>query len=204
MRNLTSPLLAAALFAAGGAAQATLAVDTGTPGGSVIGALALDGNDFVAGQFTLAQAASVQSLATHLLGTTAGETFTLALYADSAAHKPGALLFSATATAGGDGWNGVSGLSGWTLASGSYWVGIEVDPGDTLGSGSITGALLDVGAPSPLARTAFSAGSGWQVTAQPLAFGLRVDVSPVPEPAVWLLGLAGVAALALRRGLPMR
>ncbi len=202
-KNTLSLLVAASLWVAG-TAQATLAVDTGTPGGSFIGALALDSNDMYAGSFAVVQAASVLSVSTHLLGTGPGETFTLALYADSVAHTPGTLLFSATATAGADGWNGVSGLSGWTLDSGTYWVGIEVGAGDTLGTGSSTGALVDVGAPSPLSRTVFDAGSGWQVTAQPLTFGLRVEVSAVPEPAAWLLGLTGLTALALRRRLALR
>ena len=199
MRKITLPLLAAAALSAAGMAQATLVVDTGNPGGSYIGALALDGNDSIAGQFTLAQAGSVDAISTHLLGGTAGETFTLSLYADSAAHGPGSLLYAATATFGADGWNGVSGLSGWTLASGSYWVGVEIGANDTLGSGSITGALLDVGAPSPLARTAFNAGSAYQVTTQPLSFGLRVDVAAVPEPAAWVLAAAGLAGLAVQQ-----
>ena len=204
MHKNTLPVLTAAVLWAAGPAQAALAVDTGTPGGSFIGALVLDNSDSYAGSFTVAQAASVLSVSTHLLGTSPGESFTLALYADSTTHMPGTLLFSATATAGADGWNGVNGLSGWALDVGTYWVGIEVGAGDTLGNGSSTGALVDVGAPSPLARTAFNAGSGWQVTAQPLAFGLRVDVSAVPEPAAWLLGLTGLTALALRRRLPLR
>ncbi len=201
MSKIFLPLFAAAAFAVSGAAHASLVVDTGTPGGSFVGALTLDSNDFVAGQFTLAQGVTVQSLATHLLGTTAGETFTLVLYADTAAHTPGALLVSTTSTAVGDGWNGAADL-GWTLTSGTYWAGIEVNAGDTLGSGSITGALVDVGAPSPLARTAFNAGSGWQATTQPLSFGLRVEVSAVPEPAAWMLSVFGLAALAIKRRQP--
>jgi MYXO-CTERM domain-containing protein len=201
-RPFTSAWVALALLAGAAGARAALVVDTGTPGGSAVGALALDGNDFYAGQFSLAEAGSVQAISTHLLGGTPGETFTVTLYADSASHLPGALLYTATASVGADGWNGIDGLSGWTLAGGSWWVGIEIGASDTLGAGSITGALLDVGAPSPLARTAFDAGNGYRASSQPLAFGLRVDVSPVPEPAAGLMalaGLAGLAALSLRR-----
>ena len=42
------------------------------------------------------------------------------------------------------------------------------------------------------------------MTTQALGFGLRVDVSPVPEPAAWMMALAGLSALALRRRLPGR
>jgi MYXO-CTERM domain-containing protein len=197
--SLIQGLAVLALLAGSASAQAALVVDTGTPGGNVVGALALDRNDSYAGQFTLAQGGSVQTISTHLLGGTAGETFTLALYTDSSAHLPGTLLYTATATVAADGWNGAAALAGWALVGGSYWVGIEVGAGDTLGSRSVTGALLDVGAPSPLGRTAFDAGSGFRATTQPLAFGLRVDVSAVPEPAPWLMALVGLSALALRR-----
>ena len=195
-------LLAAAAFAAV-SAQATTVVDTGTPNGSNVGALALDSNDFYAGQMTLAQGMAIQSVYVHVLGTSAGETFTLTVYADNAQHLPGAALYSVQASIGSDGWNGAAGLSGWNLLAGTYWVAAELGTGDTLGNGSVTGALLDRGAPNPLVRTAFNSGSGYVATPQALSFGLRVDaMAAVPEPtamALWLVGLGGLALRMRRR-----
>jgi hypothetical protein len=146
----------------------------------------------------------VQSLSAFITGGTAGETFTLAIYADSAAHLPGGQQYAATAIMGADGWNGVSGLSGWLLGAGAYWAAIEVGPLDDLGSGSITGALLPLGVPDPLTKTAFSSGGAYAATAQPLSFGLRVDAITVPEPASWLLVLATVPLLRLGARRPLR
>ena len=194
-------MAAAALVASAAlSAQADTIVDTGTPNGQAIGAYTLDGNDAYAGQVSFAQGVSVVSIQTHLLGVDAGETFTLTLQADSAVHLPGAVLFSATATTSGEGWNGLGSLSGWNLDAGTYWVAVSVAAGDSLGSSSVTGALLDRGAPSPLQRTAFDAGGGFQATAAPLSIGLRIDAAaPVPEPATWLLWLGGAALLCARR-----
>ncbi|MBV9890734.1 MAG: PEP-CTERM sorting domain-containing protein [Rhizobacter sp.] len=190
------------LVAVASPAHATRVVDTGTPNGSPIGAFILDGTDFYAGQVSFASNARIDAVSAHILGGAAGETFTVALYGDSASHLPGTLLQSATATFGSDGWNGPSALSGWNVSAGSYWIALEVGANDTLGQGSITGALLDHGVPNPLAHTAFNAGGGYQ--AAQLDFGLRVDatVAAVPEPETYLLmmvGLAAVTATARRR-----
>lgn len=186
--------VAALLCAASAPAQAARVVDTGSPNGDIIGAYAFDSVDSFAGQITLAGASQIASIATHVLGGTAGESFTVLLYDDSAAHLPGNALYSATATFGADGWNGVAGLAGWNVSAGTYWVGLDVGAADTLGGGSATGALLDRGAPSPLVRTAFNAGSGYQATTSALSIGLRVDtVTAVPEPsAMWMLLLGGL------------
>lgn len=196
--------LAALLWAAAAPSQAASVVDTGTPNGSEIGAYAFDSNDSFAGQIAFASAAQIASIATHVLGGTVGETFTMVLYGDNAAHLPGSALYSATATFSADGWNGVSALTGWNVSAGNYWIGLEIGGMDTLGAGSDTGALLDRGALSPLVRTAFNAGSGYQATSSPLSIGLRVDtVAAVPEPSsLWLMlvgGLALVGPLARRR-----
>ena len=116
-------------------------------------------------------------------------------------HAPGALRYATTATYGVDGWNGASGLTGWRVGPGTYWIAFEVGSDDTLGSSSITGALLDVGAPNPLARTAFDAGGSYVATSRPLSFGVQLDALVVPEPssmALVFLGL-GVIVAALRR-----
>ena len=198
-KSLVHSLAAAAvLLAFTVPASASLVVDTGTPDGKLVGAYGFESADFYAGHLTFNDAAQIRSIQTHVLGGTAGETFTVALYADSASHLPGIELFQASATFGADGWNGVSGLSGWNVSTGDFWVAFEVRAGDDLGSGSITGALLDRGVPAPLLRTAFNVGSDYRLSARPLDFGLRVDATaPVPEPAVNVLMLAGVACMAL-------
>ena len=194
-------LTAAAVLLAGTApARAALSVDTGTPNGNAATAFAFDSNDSYAGQITFAADATIQDISTHVLNGAAGETFTIALYDDNAAHLPGTALYLATATVDGtvnaNGWNGVSGLAGWNVLAGSYWVGLEIGSMDTLGTASSTGALLDRGVANPLVKTAFNSGSGYQ-TATGLDFGLRVSsVSAVPEPSETLLMLAGLVALA--------
>jgi PEP-CTERM motif len=186
-------------------ARAVTVVDTGTPNGLVASAYAFDATDFYAGRIGFTGAARIDGIAIHLLGGTAGETYTIALQADGLGASPGATLLRTTATYAADGWNGASGLSGWTVATGTYWVAFEIGPRDTLGSGSPTGALLDRGAPSPLARTAFDDGSGYRTTAVALDFGLRVNATPlaaVPEPsttALLLGGLVGIATIGARR-----
>jgi hypothetical protein len=189
-------LAAALLLAAASSAHATRVVDTGTPNGSPIMAYTFDATDFYAGQVTFASNTRIDDVFAHILGGTAGETFTIALYNDSASHLPGTLLQSVTATFGSDGWNGASALSGWNVSAGSYWIGLELGFGDTLGQGSITGALLDRGVPSPLAHTAFNPGGGYQ--AGQLDFGLQVDattVASVPEPETYVLMVAGLAVI---------
>ena len=193
---LLSLTAAAWLLTAAASASAAPPVDTGTPSG-VAFSYAFDSSDFYAGQVTLVNATQVDSIAAHVVGGSAGETFTVVLYSDSAAHLPDTALYSATATFAVDGWNGVSGLSGWNLAAGSYWIGLEIGALDTLGMAS-GNALLDRGTAQPLTRTAFNSGSGY--TAGAVDFGLQVTA--VPEPtrvALMLAGLALIVPLARRR-----
>jgi hypothetical protein len=191
-----APMVAAMMLAATVPAHAIRVVDTGTPNGSPIGAYALDSTDFYAGQVTFGSSERIDAVYAHILGGSAGETFTVVLYDDTAAHLPGSVLHSATAMFTSDGWNGVAGLSGWNVSAGSYWLGLEIGFDDTLGQGSLTGALLDRGVPSPLPRTAFNPGSGYQ-TAR-LDFGMQVDatVTSVPEPESYALMLVGFGAIA--------
>jgi hypothetical protein len=196
MRTTSFASLAAALLlACASSVHATRVVDTGAPNGSAVGAYAFDATDFYSGQVSFASNARIDDVFAHILGGTAGETFTIALYDDNASQLPGTLRQSVTATFGSDGWNGASSLSGWNVTAGNYWIALEIGFDDTLGQGSLTGALLDRGVPSPLARTAFNPGSGYQ--AAQLDFGLRVDatVASVPEPETYLLMVAGLAAV---------
>jgi hypothetical protein len=192
-KQLLAALAAAALFCL--PAQAATVVDTGTPDGHAVGALAFDGVDWVAGQVSFAQAASLSSIQGHILGGTAGETFDVSLFANDGGTGPGSLLYTATATFGADGWNGLSGLQGWTVSAGSYWIEFEIQGDDSLGN-----ALLDLNAPNPLANTVFTDTSGFHYEASPLSFGLQVSTVPWPSSASLVgVGLALLSALGLAR-----
>ena len=193
----TKHFLAACALAIAASSQAATVVDTGTPSGVAVGSDLFDSIDWYAAEVSFASAARIDAIYAHVLNGSAGETFTLSLYADDGASAPGTLLYTTTATYGSAGWNGVSGLSGWDVASGSYWVGLEVQWSDTLGSSSVTGALLDLGAPSPLAHWASDTTGGFGYDAiGTTSLGLRVDATAVPEPASGLLMLAGLPLLA--------
>ena len=200
IRTLASSAALALAALAAAPAHAALVLDTGTPGGQALGALALDSMDWYAAQVDFSKAGVVDAVSAHVLGGMAGETFHVSLYADDGAGAPGTALDTATVAFGADGWNGVTGLSGWTVQAGSYWIGIELADGDTLGSASPTGALLDTGAPAP-ATTAFSSfGSTGYEAFGGLSFGVRVDAVPEADSALMMLaGLALVAGLARRR-----
>jgi hypothetical protein len=191
-------MLLTALLATASLAHAATVVDTGTPNGAAVGALAFDAVDWTAAQVSFAQASNVNAIQGHILGGAAGETFDVSLCASDAAHGPGTLLYTATATFGSDGWNGVSDLSGWTVAAGSYWVEFEIQGDDTLGASSVTGALLDLGAPKPVALTASTGDGGFSYQDDALSFGLRLDasaVSAVPEASSAWQVVAGMLLL---------
>lgn len=190
MNQTIALLSAAALLALAPLAHATPVVDTGTPNGAAVGALAFDGSDWVAAQVTFANAATIDAVEGHLLGGTAGETFDIALYEGGA--TPGAALFTTTATFGADGWNGASGLD-WAVAPGSYWIEFEVNVDDTLGSApTTTGALFDTGVAHPV-QTATTPDWGFSYDASAQSIGLQVSV--VPEPTGALQVLAGMLLL---------
>lgn len=198
IKTLTT-LGATALLAGATLAHAATVVDTGTPGGSAVGALAFDTVDWTAAQVSFATASRVDAIQGHLLGGAAGETFDISLFAADAAQGPGSLLYTTTATYGVDGWNGVSGLGGWTVGAGSYWIEFEIQGGDTLGASSVTGALLDLGAPDPLALTASTSDGGFSYESGAQSIGLRVEataLSPVPEAAPAWQVVAGTLLLS--------
>ena len=194
IKTLLATFCAAALCALAPHAQAATVVDTGTPNGGAVGALAFDGVDWVAAQVTFTQAARIGAIQGHVLGGTAGETFDVSLFSADGGPGPGTLLYTATATFGADGWNGVSGLGGWQVGAGSYWIEFEIQGDDSLGSSSVTGALFDTGAPHPLATAAFTSDAGFSYADGPASFGLRV--STVPWPSSASLMLAAVALLS--------
>ncbi len=194
---LASLSAATALLALALPAQAATVVDTGTPNGQAVTALAFDSNDWADAQVSFASASTINQIQGHILGGATGETFDISLLANDGRFGPGDVLYTTTATFGSDGWNGAS-LSGWNVAAGSYWVEFEIQGADTLGSSSVTGALLDLGAPNPVANTVSTGDAGFTYQASPLSFGLRVDasvVSAVPESSSTALMLAGLAWL---------
>jgi len=196
---MIKPLLAASLLALVAHARAATVVDTGTPDGHAVGALAFDGFDWVDAKLGFAQAATIDEIQGHILGGAAGETFDITLYAADAVQGPGTLLYTTTATYGASGWNGASGL-GWSVAAGSYWVEFEIQGADTLGDSSVTGALFDTGAPNPLATTASTPDAGFTYAVSPLSFGLQVSTVPWPSSAsLMLVGLALLATRGLAR-----
>ena len=196
-KSLLASLSAAAMLALALPANAATVVDTGTPGGQAVNSLVFDSNDWADAQVSFASASTINNIQGHILGGAAGETFDISLLANDGRFGPGDVLYTTTATFGSDGWNGAS-LSGWNVAAGSYWVEFEIQGADTLGSSSVTGALLDLGAPNPVANTVSTGDGGFTYQASPLSFGLRVDasvVSAVPEASSAALMLAGLAWL---------
>jgi len=182
------------------AAHATRVVDTGTPSGNGY-PLAFDTQDWYAAQVGFTQASTLDAISGHILGGTPGETFDISLFSADGSPGLGTLMYTGTATFGGDGWNGLSDLAGWSVAAGTYWIEFEIQGDDTLDSALSDSTVLDVGAPNPVATTAFTstAGSPFGYTLTPLSFGLQVDataVSAVPWPASAPLMLAGLALLA--------
>ena len=183
-------LVTSLLLALAPLARAAIVVDTGTPNGSPVGSLVFDGSDWVAAQVDFENPATIDAIAAHLLGGSAGETFDISLYDGGAA--PGAPLFSTTATYGADGWNGATGLA-WTVAPGRYWIEFEVNWNDTLGTTpTATGALFDTGVAHPV-RTATTPDWGFSYADAP-SIGLRVSAGPEPTGA--LQGLAGMLLLS--------
>jgi len=187
---LGSALLTLALAA--GAANAALVVDTGTPDNSV-GQLALDNNDWLAGQITFNQALQINSIKGFLddmgLG---GGNFNVALYNDNGSNHIGSLVYSGQATYGTVGWNGLSGMN-LSVNAGKYWVGFEVDDGTS----NFVAAQY---APNALARTAYTDGSNQNSYhhLNGLSFGVQVDataVAAVPEPETYAMMLAGLGLL---------
>jgi len=205
---LMSTLTAAVLMAASVPASAALVVDTGAPNGQAVGAYTLSSTDWYAAQVNLV-ASSITDVATHILGGTVGETFTVSLYTDDAlSHLPSSsALYSATATVtSANGWNGLSNLMGWDVTTaGLYWFAFEVQGGQTLGDGGIySGGLLDTGAANPVLRTAFDTSgglNGYALTSpSPLSIGLQVSAVPVPASLPLLLsGLGVLGGIARKR-----
>jgi hypothetical protein len=178
--------------------QAATVVDTGTPTGAGL-PLVFDASDWVAARIDVARQTTIDSIAGHLLGGSAGESFDISLYTGFAA--PDQPLYTATAAYGSSEWSGASNLA-WSVGPGSYWIEFELQPGQTLGSGSLTGALFDVGVAHPVTTATTS---DWGFTYDASAQSIGLQVTSVPEPAQQAMLLAGLMllttlGLARRRG----
>jgi hypothetical protein len=195
--NNTILLATLAALAVAGSAHAAVIVDTGTPTGGNVGSLIFDGSDWIAAQVSFAKATSIDAIAGHVIGGTAGETFDISLYGGGT--NPGAQQFTTTATYGAAGWNGVSGL-GWNVGPGSYWIEFEVNWSDTLGTTSTaTGPLFDTGVAHPV-QTATTSDMGFTYDASAQSIGLQVSSVPEPEAVALMLGgLALLSTLARRK-----
>jgi hypothetical protein len=196
------------LLASAGAANADIVLDTGTPS-NPSGTMVLDGNDFYAAQFNLANGGVIDSIQAYVTGVGlggSGDTFSLSIFsADGTGGMPGTRLGYAQVTYQTDGWVGASGLSIASTGPGLYWAVVEVQsfpdsgiPDSTTGLGL---AFKATGGTAPASAFAFSAdgGSSYQALSNANAFGIQVTAVPLPPAAVTLLsGLAGLLVIARR------
>lgn len=181
--------LAGAAVAAGPAA-ANYVVDTGAP---LANDILLSKSQSLAGYFTLATPLEVTSVEGFISGLDSVGTVTI--YSDAAAPKASNILYSADfAILFSDGaWQGVFGQK-WDLAAGSYWVGF---------SNSTNGDFMRGFAPTPLPQYAFSTDDVWTLSnpsSDASAVGVRIAgdrLAPaaVPEPASWIMMIAGFGAI---------
>jgi PEP-CTERM motif len=185
-------------------------VDTGAGGTEFVGSPALFGYSdpgyfqYWAGQFTLTDAYTIESVSGWMGGWAAGG-IDIKLYADGG-EVPGAELFSQSFVAAtytfDPRWENFQGLN-WNVGAGTYWVAFEPQPLDMSGSGFSTTML--VGAASPLSNYAvWSDVTSGYVNQNGYTLGFRVEgtMAPVPEPESYALIVAGlvlVTGIARRR-----
>lgn len=188
MFKLISTISLALLMFMTGQANAALIVDTGTPTQVSLGSV-LTGNDYFAGQVAFNQDSTINSIQTFLTLDTpsdfATNSFTVALYSNTATNSVGSLINTFTANYSGSGWNGVNNLNEQVLA-GKYWIAFE---GDSSGA-----TYIAPNTPNPLALTAFASASAYSI--YPMGFALRVDaVSAVPEANNYAMLITGLGIL---------
>jgi len=174
-----------ALLLGAAPAHAEIVLDTFGPGNTANGQFwSLNAAQSLAVPFTLTETSSVDTILTSISGT---GTFSLNIVANVGVLPGGDVLFSTVLT------NPtanvlVSGL-GWTLGAGNYWLtsATSAGPGPTWQGGAVPGT-----------QWAFTQGSIWNLASLGDAPAARINVSPVPEPATWLLMLGGAALLGRR------
>jgi hypothetical protein len=191
-------------IACSGVAHATYIVNTGTPD-VISGNAWLTSNTYYAGEFTVANPTTINSIEGYLRTEWFGEgNVQFALHNTNAStNTPSDVLFSTTqhyvyGSSSALNWHGVSDL-GWSLTAGTYWVSLTPDR-------SFYGSM-PIGSPSPLSN--YAQGdiyNNWVSTGSSPGVGIRVDASPtvatVPEPETYAMLLAGLGlmgAVARRR-----
>jgi hypothetical protein len=189
------------IAAAAGRAEAALVLDTGTPTTpSTAMPSLLDGTDFVAAEFNLNSASTINSISAYVTGGllgASGDTFTVALYSGADfGSRFASPVFTAQATYAADGWTSVSG-GGLVESAGTYWVALEVGAADST-SGLELPQTASGGGTAPAMAFAYNSGGGYTpVGAAP--FGVQLDATAVPlPPSLWLLG-GGLVGLVLAR-----
>ena len=202
MRALQTAL-AIGLLAGSAAASAATLVDESVAAPSASGSNSVDAYDWMAENFVLGAAATLDSIAVQLFDAApesdAGQSFVLALY-NNVGGLPGldfngvdqGRLFSTSVTYTADGWSGASGL-GWQLGAGTYWLAVEASADPS----SVSFLQLPTGATPASTGVAFYSGAdSYAALDASNAFGLRIDsVAAVPEPSSLALMLGGLGAV---------
>ncbi len=188
-------LSAIAAFHLSGPARATTLVDTGTPPEVGNGVL-LAARQSVAAEFSLSAGTTIGAVQGYFAGNVS-QNITIEIFTDGG-DIPGPSLYSGTfaSTIGDGSWQGLGGLD-WALDAGTYWVAFEGDSPGTPFSG-----YIPRGAPNPLGNEVVRTPTGY-INADSINVGVRIfdTASAVPEPAVWMMMMAGFALAggAMRR-----
>lgn len=181
-------------------ARAATLVDTGFGGGPD---WSFDSLGYYAGQFTLGSAYSITEIQASLSNTLHAGNLSAAILSD-VGGLPGPSLHSQShpmVVNFTPHWEVVTGLN-WLLGAGTYWVALVPDA-------SYFGNWRG-GAPSPLAKYAFTNNSGGSWNAFPINVGVRIYgdqvTAVVPVPAalpLFACGLGLIGLLARKRRKPV-
>ncbi|MDD4914390.1 MAG: hypothetical protein PHW13_05055 [Methylococcales bacterium] len=186
------------------AAQADTIVDTGAPQGSGYSPLTFDGGDWLAAEFTTTQSWNIGSIEGYITdnGDTSqiGNTFTISVYDNNPSTNTPWLAseeYYGQATFTGDGWNGLTGISGLQLAAGAYWIAFEV--GSNGNSDTFQG-IMPVSTANPLTTAWYDgvSSSGYQVQSgagYDIGVQISSSVAAVPLPSSLLMFVSGILAL---------